>query len=301
MLTFLDPKQSAFLEDLSRIQSRSERAQRQLSSGLRMNNISDHPDQIGVLLQSRAELASAEQTKANLGRAKTEVDTAEIAVHSAIKFVERIRVLGAQGLTGTATPSSRAVIASEVETLFSQLVSIANTSIDGRYIFAGSTDQAPPYAVDLTLASGATPYAGGIATRQIRDSSGVRLSIAHTSQEIFDSATPSRNAFTAVNSLRTALLANDEAAISSAVAGIGTSLDHLNEQLAFYGSTQKQVAHATSAADTKILSLKVQIGDTEGADLAESILELQNASTHRQAALQAKAQEDRRTVFDFIR
>ena len=301
MLTFLDPKQSAFLEDLSRIQSRSERAQRQLSSGLRMNNISDHPDQIGVLLQSRAELASAEQTKSNLGRAKTEVDTAEIAVHSAIKFVERIRVLGAQGLTGTATPSSRAVIASEVEKLFSQLVSIANTSIDGRYIFAGSTDQAPPYAVDLTLASGATPYAGGNATRQIRDSSGVRLSIAHTSQEIFDSATPSRNAFTAVNSLRTALLANDEVAISSALAGIGTSLDHLNEQLAFYGSTQNQVAHATSAADTKILSLKVQIGDTEGADLAESILELQNASTHRQAALQAKAQEDRRTVFDFIR
>ena len=170
---------------------------------------------------------------------------------------------------------------------------IANTSIDGRYIFAGSVDQAPPYAVDLTLASGAT--------RQIRDSSAVRLSIAHTGQEIFDSTTPSRNAFTAVNSLRTALLANDEAAISAAVAGIGTSLDHLNEQLAFYGSTQNQVAHATSAAETKILSLKVQIGDTEGADLAESILELQNASTHRQAALQAKAQEDRRTVFDFLR
>ena len=301
MLTFLDPKQSAFLEDLSRIQSRSERAQRQLSSGLRMNNISDHPDQIGVLLQSRAELASAEQTKSNLSRAKTEVDTAEIAVQSAIKFVERIRVLGAQGLTGTATPSSRAVIAGEVETLFSHLVSIANTSIDGRYIFAGSADQTPPYAVDLTVGSGATPYAGGNATRQISDSSGVRLSIAHTGQEIFDSATPSRNAFTAVNSLRTALLANDEVAISSALAGIGTSLDHLNEQLAFYGSTQNKVAHVTSATDTKILSLKVQIGDTEGADLAESILELQNASIHRQAALQAKAQEDRRTVFDFIR
>jgi len=301
MLTFLDPKQSAFLEDLGRIQSRSERAQRQLSSGLRMNSISDHPDQIGVLLQSRAELASAEQTKANLGRAKTEVDTAEIAVQSAIKFVERIRVLGAQGLTGTATASSRDVIASEVETLFSQLVSIANTSIDGRYLFAGSADQTAPYAVDLTLASGATPYAGGNATRQIRDSSAVRLSIARTSEEIFDSATPSRNAFTAVNSLRTALLANDEAAIGAAVASIGTSLDHLNEQLAFYGSTQNLVAHATSAVDSKILNLKVQIGDTEGADLAESILELQDASTHRQAALQAKAQEDRRTVFDFIR
>lgn len=300
MLTFLNPKQSAFLEDLNRIQSRSERAQRELSSGLRMNSIADHPDQIGVLLQSRAELAATDQTRTNLGRAKTEVDTAEIAIENGIKSVERIRVLGAQGLTGTAATSSRTVIAGEIEGIFQQFVNIANTTIDGRYIFAGSADQAPPYTVDLSLPSGATPYAGGNATRQIRDASGVRLSLAHTGQEIFDSTTPSRNAFTAVNSLRNALLADDDSAISAAMADIGTSLEHLNEQLAFYGSTQNQVAQATSVADKKILSLKSQIAETEGADLAESILDLQDASTHRQAALQAKAQEDRRTVFDFL-
>jgi flagellar hook-associated protein 3 FlgL len=301
MITFLDSKQSAFLEDLGRIQSRAERAQRQLSTGLRMNSIADHPDQIGVLLQSRAELAATEQTRANLGRVKTEVDAAEIAIQNGIKAVERVRVLGSQGLTGTASASSRTVIAGEVESLFRQLVNIANTAIDGRYIFAGSADQAPPYSVDLNQPSGAAPYAGGTASRQIRDSSGVRLSIAHTGRDIFDSATASSNAFSAVNSLRSSLLANDEAAIQTAIAAIGTSLQRLNEELAYYGSTQNLVAEATAAADNKILGLKAQIAETEGADLAESILELQDANTHRQAALQAKAQEDRRTVFDFIR
>ncbi|MBL8236028.1 MAG: hypothetical protein JNM66_01310 [Bryobacterales bacterium] len=301
MLTFLDAKQSAFLQDLGRIQSRGERAQRQLSTGLRMNSISDHPDQIGVLLQSRAELASTEQTKANLGRVKTEVDAAEIAVQNGIKAVERVRVLAAQGLTGTASASSRTVIAGEVEAIFRQFVNIANTAIDGRYIFAGSADQAPPYSVDLSQATGASAYAGGNATRQISDASGVRLSVAHTGQEIFDSATPSRNAFAAVNSLRNALIANDEDAIRTAVVDIGTSLEHLNEQLAYYGSTQNSIAESTAAAEKKILGLKTQIADTEGADLAESILELQDSQTHRQAALQAKGQEDRRTVFDFLR
>ena len=245
MLTFLSAKHAAFLDDLNRIQSRAERAQRQLSTGLRMNTISDQPDQIGVLLQSRAELASTQQTRANLSRTRTEVDAAEIAVQNGIKAVERIRVLGSQGLTGTASTSSRKVIAGEVESLFRQLVNIANTAIDGRYIFAGSADQAPPYTVNLTTPSGTDPYAGGNATRQIADSSGVRLSVAHTGQEIFD--------------------------------------------------------NTTSAAEKKVISLQAQIADTEGADLAESILELQDAATHRQAALQAKAQEDRRTVFDFIR
>lgn len=301
MITFLNARQSAFLADLDRIQDRSERAQRQLSTGLRINSLSDYPDQIGVLLQSRAELASTEQTKANLSRTRTEVDSAENAVSNAIKAVERVRVLGAQGLTGTQSASSRSMISGEVEALFRQIVTIANTAIDGRYIFAGSADQAPPYAVDLNNASGATPYGGGAATRQVRDTSGVRMSVAHTAEEIFDSPTASRNVFQAVNGLRTALLANDEAGIRSAVADLGTALEHMNEQLAYYGTVQNQIAEATTAADKKILSLQTQIADTEGADLAASILELQNADTHRQAALQARGQEDRRTVFDFIR
>ncbi len=301
MLTFLNPRQSAFLADLDRIQARSEKAQRQLSSGLRMNSIADHPDQIGVLLQSRAELASTQQTQANLSRAKTEVDAGENAIQNIIKAVERVRVLGAQGLTGTQSASSRGSIGGEVEALFKQIVSIANTAIDGRYLFAGSADQAPPYSVDLTQTSGVTPYAGGDATRQIRDASGVRIPISRTGQELFDSTTPGRNAFAAVKGLRDALLANDETAIQTAVSDIGTSLEHLNEQLAYFGSTQNMIAEAANAAGKKALSLQTQIADTEGADLAESILELQESATHRQAALQAKGQEDRRTVFDFLR
>lgn len=301
MINFLDAKNSAFLEDLNRIQSRADRAQRELSTGLRMNSISDDPDQIGVLLQARAELAATQQTKANLGRAKTEVDAAEIALQNGVKAMERVRVLGSQALTGTATAESRVLIAGEVESLLRQVVSISNTAIDGRFIFAGSADQAPPYAVDLTSPSGAAPYAGGAATRQIRDASGVRLSIAQTGQDIFDFSTPSRNVFQAITILRSALLANDEAAVGSALTDVGTAIGHLNEKLSYYGFAQNHVAEATSAADTKILGLKTQIANTEGADLADSILALQAANTHRQAALQAKAQEDRRTVLDFIR
>ncbi|MBM3757088.1 MAG: hypothetical protein FJW38_24275 [Acidobacteria bacterium] len=297
----LDPRQSSFLHNLSRIQERSERAQRTLASGLRMATASDDPDRIGVLLQSRAELASAEQTKSNLNRVRTEVDAAENAVQNGIKVVERVRVLAAQASSGTQSAATKRMIASEVESLHRQLVGIANTAIDGRYIFAGSADQAPPYVVDLNTATGATIYAGGNATRQIRDASGVRFSIGRTGQELFDNPTAASNAFRVVKSVRDALLANDDVALQTGLADLGTALDHLNEQLGYYGTAQNSIAEAASFADKKILSLTAEIAETEGADLAQTILEMQDANTHRQAALQAKAQEDRRTVFDFIR
>lgn len=69
MLTFLSARHAAFLDDLNRIQSRAERAQRQLSTGLRMNTISDQPDRVlsvrlrrAALLRSSFLPAAAEPT-----------------------------------------------------------------------------------------------------------------------------------------------------------------------------------------------------------------------------------------------
>lgn len=301
MFPLLDAKNAQFLADLDRIQSRSERAQRQLSSGLRINSLADHPDEIGALLQMRAELAGTVQTKENLARAKTETDAMEGAISNAIDAVERVRVLGAQAMTGTQTAETRAVIAGEVEALLRQLVGISNSAIDGRYLFSGSTDQSPPYSLDLSTSTGATAYAGGAAMRQIPDASGERINLARTGQEIFDAPMAGRSLFGAVKQLRDALLLNDETAIEAGMANLGTALTHANEQLAYFGSVQNRVASAIASADRKVLQLRTGISEVEGADLAESILELQQSATHRQAALQAKSQEDRRTVFDFLR
>lgn len=301
MISFLDAKQTRFLHDLSRIQERADRAQSQITSGLRMQTASDSPDEVGELLQARSELAAALQTKTNLGRVKSEVDAGEHAVSSSIQMLERVRVLGAQGLNGTQTPETRRSVAAEVESNLRQLVGIANTSSDGRYLFAGSLDQAPPYDLDLNAASGVTTYAGSAATRQVRDSSGVLFSVSRSGQEIFESADPTRNVFQAVNALRVALLANDTTGMEAAMSNVGTSLTHLNEQLAYYGTVQNTMASSSSAVEGKILQLRTRIEETEGTDLATAILELQQAGLARQAALEAKGREDRRTVFDFLR
>jgi flagellin-like hook-associated protein FlgL len=54
-------------------------------------------------------------------------------------------------------------------------------------------------------------------------------------------------------------------------------------------------------ATQRTLDLKGKISAIQDTDLADAILELQTGQTARQAALQAKGQEDRRTLFDFLR
>ncbi|MDQ6701088.1 MAG: hypothetical protein M3Z36_12985, partial [Acidobacteriota bacterium] len=93
MISSLDPSSEKFLIDLTRLQSLSERAQRQISSGLRISEAADAPDQIGALLQLQADLGRNTQIKSNLVRAKAEVDTAEQTVGQAIQITDRLVVL----------------------------------------------------------------------------------------------------------------------------------------------------------------------------------------------------------------
>ena len=61
MINSINSSADNFLVDISRTQARSERAQRQLSSGLRVSKPSDDPDQVGNILQLSSNLSRNEQ------------------------------------------------------------------------------------------------------------------------------------------------------------------------------------------------------------------------------------------------
>ena len=300
MISSLDSESLRFLSDLNQIQQRSERAQRELTSGLKINTISDAPDQIGSLWQERWELDSAKQVDANLGRVKAEVDSAQTALGSAVTLVERAQTLGSQGATGTATAQDRIEIAGEIGSVLERLVGVANTNVEGRYIFSGNNDQQPPYTVDLTQANPVSAYQGSAATRQVQNWDGARITVGKTAQEIFDAPNAQQNVFVVVANLRTALLNNDQAGITTAATDLQTSGAYLNLQLASYGSLQNQVAGGLDSSKTRETQLQTALSGIQDADLTQAVTELNQAQLQQQAALQSRARLPRTTLFDFL-
>jgi flagellin-like hook-associated protein FlgL len=63
---------------------------------------------------------------------------------------------------------------------------------------------------------------------------------------------------------------------------------------------QNKVAHATSFGQTLETQLKAEISNLQDADVTQSILEMTQASTQEQAALQARAHLPRTTLFDYL-
>ncbi len=300
MINRLDSSSEQFLNALNGTQRRLNRAQLELTSGKRVNTVSDDPDQISSLLQARADLENTLQTKTDLGRVKTEVDTAESVMATAVSLVEHARVLAAQGATGTATPATRKSVSEQLGDVLKQLVSISNTTVEGRSIFSGDSDQSAAYSIDLTQPVPTGAYLGTAATREIRHPNGTQFAVSKNAQEIFDSPNPGENIFTSIDAIRVALQSNDQAAIDAALPNLDTAGVYLNQQHAFYGAVQNQVNDGITYADKDQIRIEAKISSIEDADATAAALDLNQSILQQNAALQSRGKLPRTSLFDYL-
>ena len=301
MLQSLDSSARQFLLANERLTERLERAQRQVSSGKRIETASDAPDQIGELLQVRSAIAENRQVQDNLAAYKLEEDVAANALDHASGLIDSVKSLTSIGMNGTLSPAMQANLLQQVQSFLQDMVGIAATQVNGRYVFSGDSDMAPPYTLDLTLPNGISPYTGAASTRQVQHPDGSSFAISHTAAEIFDSLNPGESVFGALAAVRQALIHNSAAEMQNALSGLQTAQDHLHTQAAFYGMAQKRMSQASDAAANKDTQLQTHLSSIEDADVTAAILELQDAQFQRQAALSSRAKVPPTTLFDYLK
>lgn len=300
MVSTLSPAYQQFLNGLNRIQQQTQQAQLQVSSGLKMAQVSDQPDQVSTLLQARANLSGTQQILTNLSTTKAETDAGEQALQSAVTLFDQVQTLATEGDASTQTAASNATLAQQVGSVLQEIGGLAGTQVEGRYIFSGDSDQTPPYTIDLTQPNPVSAYQGSASTRVAQHPNGTTFPVSLTAQTIFDSADPTTNVFQSIVAVQSALAANDTTALQTAINGLSGAATYLNTQLAFYGTVQNKVAEATDYGSTLQTQLQTQISGIQDADLTQSILQLQQGQTQEQAALETEAQIPRKTLFDYI-
>lgn len=304
MVKGLDSYAEKFLSDLSRIQDRSERIQRAISSGYKVSRPSDAPERVVDILQLRSDIDRATMIGMNLDRVKAEVDTSEAAMRVGVQLMERARVIAVQTATGNA--ENRQGIATEVKELHSQLVALTRTVSEGRYVFSGDADQSLLYEADWSSPdAGINRLTTATNTRKIEDVNGGQFAVARSAHELFDVRNPdsspaTENAFNAVYELGRALEADDEAGVQAALPKIEAALEHLNRNLTFYGQVQNRVANAVTLTKSAIIARKTELSTARDTDVAEALVELNLNAVHRDTALAAHSRIPKSSLFDFL-
>ena len=301
MFNTISTANERFLADLSNLEGRLLTAQRQVSSGLRMQSVADDPDQVSALLEVKARIAHNSQLKYNLGRVQTEVNAAESAINTATTLMDRARQIAAEGASSTTTVDTRTQLAGQVKDIITEMFGLTQTQVEGRYVFSGNSDQTAPYlSVDLTQPNGVGAYQGSNATRQVEHPNGSTFSISYTAAQVFDSGGVSTSVFQSLTALYNNLQTSNVANLATDADNIGTAANFLDGQQARYGEIQNQVSDAVSAQQKIDTQLQTQLGNTQDADTPSAIVELQKESIAQQAALQAHAALPKTSLFSFI-
>lgn len=123
------------------------------SSGLRLQRPSDDPAGTRRVLDLRHTLASLDQFKSQHVVVNSLLDGTDTALQDTGTLLLSAKGLALRAASDTVSAEQRSDIAHEVGGLFAQAISLGNSVVHGRYLFAGQANDQPPFSVHATLAS----------------------------------------------------------------------------------------------------------------------------------------------------
>jgi flagellar hook-associated protein 3 FlgL len=259
---------------LSDLSSRQAKATQVASSGQRVQNPSDDPVAAAELVRLSAAQAHTAEFQKTTASVKSDAQTAEGVLGEAGDTLARLHEIAIQGANATLGASERASLADEVKTLKANLVGLANTKGTQGYLFGGTRTDASPF--DATGA-----FSGNDDAHLVEVAPGVSVRANASGASAFTAA-GGTDVFATVDSLETALRANDSTAISGTLDQVEAARAQVTNSRAESGLLMDRMDSTDSALSQASLNLStrtVAVGQADPYQSYSDLTRLNNALT----------------------
>jgi len=274
-------------------------AQRQLASGKRLTKISDSPtDAIAAnRLRNEEKLADAYIAAADDGLSMLE--TQDNALQNASTLLIRVRQLVTAGANDLNNAQAREAIATELEALRDQLVTVANTQFAGRSVFGGFSAQA------VQNTGGSVSFIGDTNSVDRRVSPELTLSVSTSGEQVFGftagSPAGTDNVFAVINRAAAAIRSATPTTARLELDNISNRMMDVSSALASVGGRVNQIELIKSQAEDSIVSMRSARSLLEDVDMADAVINLKDAESAYQATLAVVARLHSTSLLDFLR
>jgi flagellar hook-associated protein 3 FlgL len=270
--------------------------EQQIASGLSVNVPSDNPAAAAVLVQNADQTSQADQFQRSIGSIQGEIQNADSTLNSVITSLRQAITLGVEGANGTVNAADRAAIATQVQGIQSQLLSLANLTYQGNYVFAGTATQATPYVLDPNSPAGVT-YQGNSGVNHVTLGNRFALQTNLPGSQLFSGS--GTDMFQSIQDLINSLRSGT--GIDTAVTEVSSASGAIDGQRVFYGNALNQLDAQQTYLSGETTQLARQQNTAGGVDLTRVISNLTTAQTSVQATLQAIGQTARINLFDYLK
>lgn len=311
----------------------------EISSGYKVVTPGD-TEQPGLISKLRETKGRMDSHLKRISGVLGSLDFQDGVLGEAQNITQRALELATQGANEIVSVSDRARMAEEVLGLRDQLVSLANSSFEGTYVFGGATDTTPPFSEQLNqlLTPPATPFyqdpptgaasiryayttvAGATTTRTVDLSDTTSIRINGVGSDIFtgavdalerlgralagyktDPAPPASPTETGVAYVFPGEFTQQTADIRQTIDLLkAASQDQIGTERASIGARTNQLLSAKSVVESTQMRAQESISALQDADIVESATNLTQAETALQATMTLTGRVLRMSILDYL-
>lgn len=259
-----------------------------VSTGKRINELSDDPVGIIQALGIRTTLANIEQVRRNISLGNSWLAASESALSQTQDIVSYVKSLAVQMANASIDSAQRVAAAQNVQNMLEEIVSLANTDVSGRYIFAGTKTDTVAFSQNGT-------YNGDNNAFTIKIGKDATMAVGSDGQAVFESI------FTTLSTFKTALEANNISGIGEAMTNLDADFNSITVKISDVGSKMLRMEVKEKILEDSNVSNTERLSKIEDADIAEAIMNLKAIEFAYQATLASSAKVMTLSLADYLK
>ncbi|MCS2610235.1 flagellar hook-associated protein FlgL [Halomonas dongshanensis] len=295
---------------MNRQQSEFLKVSQQLASGRRVVNPSDDPQAAARAVRVDQSKAMVEQYQDSRISARNALSQSESILNSVSDAITKAKTLTIQAASDTLSDADRQSIGSELRGVYETLLGQANaTDGNGRYLFGGYKDDAPPFEVNGDKAI----YVGSSESREQRVDAERLMPVTFTGQDVFrqmpGNTEGDDDLFATIEEalrvLDTPATSDAEKAdlrdtLNASMRKFDSVLDNVLTVRASAGARLNELDVIDAVGDNRMLNYEQTLSDLVDLDYAEAISEYMQRQMGFQASQQTFANVNRMSLFEYL-
>jgi flagellar hook-associated protein 3 FlgL len=267
-------------------QSASEEANlaSELSSGLRVASLQDDPVAVAQAALLGTSISKDDTFVQTASNEASRLQVTDSTLGEVVSQVTSAISTAVSGNNGTLNASDIASVAQELSGIRDQVLSLANTSYQGQYLFGGSQGATAPFTLDTSTNPATATYTGDNNVQYIETPNGQKLQVNLPGASVFGAA--GSGVLGALNQLISDFSGGaSTGTITADTSALTTALGQLSSQRSTLDSSLSRLQSTSTYAQTEESQLKVAQSSLVSADPAAVATQLSQAETQHQALL----------------
>jgi flagellar hook-associated protein 3 FlgL len=278
-----DPFYSSTLsQSLSSLTGQQNTLSAELSSGLRVSSADIDPTAAAQSVKLGSAIAADDAYVSAASTVESRLQAGDSALGSVVTQITSAISLAVEGSNGTLTSSQVQAVGQQIAAVRDQVMTLANSSYAGSYLFSGSDAGVEPFTLNTSTTPAVTTYNGDSGHQTLQSPQGQAMQVSMPGQSIF-----TLGGADVLNTLNKLVADFSTGSVSSSTADdittLRAGLDNVSLQRSVMGYAMTEVTTASTYASTQATTYQAAQSNLVAADMAGVATSLSTSETQQKA------------------